>query len=379
VFDVGSLGQVVAAYASLCLVKEGRFELDRPLGENLKTPFLPAAAKPDSITLRHLLTHTSGLSNRIDADDRRLIFPPGERFAYAAMGFSYLTAVISEVAGGEFQSALASLVFRPLAMDSSSYVSEESFRDRLASAHVETWIPMAVFTVLFSAAALVAWVVGFALERWIPFLRVSRGRRLVLLVTAFVTAIAIGSVWPGLSVSLLCAALFLGPVVVIALVWRITRRRPSFRLGALLVVLVLGGYFAGRPVGLPPVDRPEPNAAYSLRSTAKDMGEFLLEWMHPAHLGAELADAMRTPQVEVKPGFSWGLGIGIAHTDRGDALWHWSQDLGFESLLLAYPHSGLGVVVLTNGTGGLSVAAEVAQRAIGGPSPQGWWRLPKAY
>jgi hypothetical protein len=47
--------------------------------------------------------------------------------------------------------------------------------------------------------------------------------------------------------------------------------------------------------------------------------------------------------------------------------------------MVAYPDSGLGVVVLTNAAGGLDVAADVAQRTIGGPSPRDWRRLPKAY
>ena len=76
---------------------------------------------------------------------------------------------------------------------------------------------------------------------------------------------------------------------------------------------------------------------------------------------------------------AWGLGVGLQHTSAGDALWHWGQNPGFESLMVGYPDEQLGVVVLTNGgpgLAGLALARDVAHRAIGGEHGRYWMGVP---
>ena len=64
---------------------------------------------------------------------------------------------------------------------------------------------------------------------------------------------------------------------------------------------------------------------------------------------------------------SWGLGLGIQHSKRGNALWHWGQHLDFQSAMIIYPASGFGVAVCTNSDLlNPDVAIEIAHRALGG-------------
>ena len=86
----------------------------------------------------------------------------------------------------------------------------------------------------------------------------------------------------------------------------------------------------------------------------------------PQHLKPELAVQLRTPQVSAGGNMSWGLGIGILHSDNGDALWQNGQTPGFRSLMVIYPEQQIGVVVLTNSDWGFPLACNVAQRALGG-------------
>ncbi len=83
-------------------------------------------------------------------------------------------------------------------------------------------------------------------------------------------------------------------------------------------------------------------------------------------LHADTASQLRTAQIAINDDFSWGLGVGIQHSDQGDALWQNGITPGFRSLMVIYPEYQWGVVVLTNSDDGLQVASDVAARALGG-------------
>ncbi|MCZ6462797.1 MAG: serine hydrolase [Proteobacteria bacterium] len=87
IFQVASNGKAVAGYAATRLVEQGALELDRALHDYLEVPFLPEGPHRSGITLRRVLSHSAGLSNRVDGEgDRRSRFPPGERFATPVWG-----------------------------------------------------------------------------------------------------------------------------------------------------------------------------------------------------------------------------------------------------------------------------------------------------
>ena len=137
IYQSGSVGKQFTAAAVVLLAEEGRLGLDDPLRRHL--PEGPEAWS--GITLRHLLTHTSGIPDYADStlDYRRdyteddLVrlaarmapeFAPGERWSYSNTGYVLLGAVIRRVTGSFYGDILRDRLFRPLGMRSARIISE---------------------------------------------------------------------------------------------------------------------------------------------------------------------------------------------------------------------------------------------------------------
>jgi CubicO group peptidase (beta-lactamase class C family) len=129
VYEVGSISKQFTAAAIVLLSKEGRLGLDDPI-----TRYLPeGSAVWPSVTIRHLLTHTSGISDEsLDTIDWRkdyaeeelvrlaaaqpLLFPPGESESYSSTGYTLLGVIIHRVTGELYGDLLRDRIFRPLDM-----------------------------------------------------------------------------------------------------------------------------------------------------------------------------------------------------------------------------------------------------------------------
>jgi len=140
VFQSGSVGKQFTAAAVLLLVEDGKLGLDDPI-----TKLLPEGDSVwGGITIRHLLTHTSGIheyeeddSSAVDmrhdygedalvrlAAARPLDFAPGTHWRYSNTGFMLLGVVIHRVSGRFYGDVLADRVFRPLGMRTARVISE---------------------------------------------------------------------------------------------------------------------------------------------------------------------------------------------------------------------------------------------------------------
>ena len=64
VFEIASNSKVITAYLALRLVEEGELSLDEPLSSRLAEPWLPPSEQAERITLRHLASHSSGLTDQ---------------------------------------------------------------------------------------------------------------------------------------------------------------------------------------------------------------------------------------------------------------------------------------------------------------------------
>ncbi len=137
IYQSGSVGKQFTAAAILLLVEDGKLSLDDRLPK-----FFPEA--PESwrdITVRHLLTHTSGIRNYTDeALDRRrdytddelvalaarspLDFAPVTRWSYSNTGYVLLGIIVKKVTGTFYGDLLAERVFRPLGMATARVISE---------------------------------------------------------------------------------------------------------------------------------------------------------------------------------------------------------------------------------------------------------------
>ena len=139
-YRLASVTKQFTAAAILLLIEDGRLALDDRLREWL--PSLPPSNDP--ITIRHLLTHTSGLIDyeevmpedqatqlrdsdvlRLQEGQDRLYFAPGSHYRYSNGGYSLLALIVEKISGQSFQQFLHERIFRPLGMNQTlAYVPE---------------------------------------------------------------------------------------------------------------------------------------------------------------------------------------------------------------------------------------------------------------
>ena len=112
-FPLASVTKPLAALAALVAVEEGAIELDRPVLEYAPTALEPdLAAQLPTMTLRHLLSHASGLA----LDRRRRAAMVGARRIYSNVGFDLVGELVTGATGIDFAGYLAEAVFAPLRM-----------------------------------------------------------------------------------------------------------------------------------------------------------------------------------------------------------------------------------------------------------------------
>ena len=148
IYDLASLTKVVGTTtAMMILFDEGRLELDAPVSK-----YLPAFAggHKDSVTIRHLLTHRSGLpagrdlwrtaknpqEARLMVIDAPLTCKPGSCYIYSDLGADVLGMVIETISGMGLDEFLQKRVFEPLSMTNTYFRPADSLRARVAPTEV---------------------------------------------------------------------------------------------------------------------------------------------------------------------------------------------------------------------------------------------------
>lgn len=135
IFAAASLSKPVFAYAVLQLVDAGKLALDTPLSRHVPD-YVVDDPRAGAVTVRHALSHTSGLPNwRTAGSPLRTHFPPGERFSYSGEGFVWLQRVVEVVTGEPLDATLRRLIFAPLGMSRSSYTWQPAFAGNYADPH----------------------------------------------------------------------------------------------------------------------------------------------------------------------------------------------------------------------------------------------------
>jgi CubicO group peptidase (beta-lactamase class C family) len=377
IFEVASLGKVVAAYSALQFIEKDKLSLDDSISSMAPEPwFLPEDAGW-AITLRQLLSHTSGLSNNSNRIDKNLSFPPGQEFAYSGVGYYYLQQVMEQISGKEINDLVDENIFTPIGMDQSSFLGMQG---QVASGHIRYWIPLVAY-LLLSLVIFGGWTILVSIysritsNNWIP-------RRKTLIIFLAIS-ICLASVLPflagwsylrlislcGLIFSVICAAgVILGRFLLLRFLP--TQKPVLYKVlvsgWTFLIVLVFILQSRHMAVPVPQWNPSRSNVAYTMRSTAPNLARFLIELDAPENISSSEIEEMLTPQVTVNQDISWGLGVGIQHSKYGKSIWHWGANRGFQSMMVFYPDNGIGIVVLTNSDNGLSLAKDVAQLALGG-------------
>ncbi|MGH7679490.1 MAG: serine hydrolase domain-containing protein [Gemmatimonadaceae bacterium] len=122
VFEAASLSKPVFAYVALQLAAERALDLDRPLKDYVPLP--ATDARSNSITARHVLSHSTGWRNWRNNMSQALVadFEPGSRFGYSGEGFYYLQRVVEKVTDTGILTLTRDRVFKPFGMARSSYM-----------------------------------------------------------------------------------------------------------------------------------------------------------------------------------------------------------------------------------------------------------------
>lgn len=155
VFGIGSLTKPFTATAILLLRAEGKLDLDDSI-----TAFLPDYdTHGQTITMRHLLTHTSGIPNfvtlpefwandiahdhshaeiRAKFEHLPLWFAPGERYSYNNSAYCLLGMVIETLSGMPYGAFIRERIFEPLDMRDSYYLGPQAVIPRRAEGYAAT-------------------------------------------------------------------------------------------------------------------------------------------------------------------------------------------------------------------------------------------------
>jgi hypothetical protein len=125
VFKIGSITKIWTATLVHQLVTEGVLDLDRPVRDHLPEFRLSDQAATESVTPRHLLTHTSGLAANHFAPARGIgefvatladeehLLPPGTTHSYSNSGFVVLGRLVEVLRGKPFHDVRAQCRGRP--------------------------------------------------------------------------------------------------------------------------------------------------------------------------------------------------------------------------------------------------------------------------
>jgi CubicO group peptidase (beta-lactamase class C family) len=154
VFQIGSVTKVWTASLVMQLVDEGAADLDAPVRRYLPEFAVVDAEASETVTVRHLLTHTGGFDGDLFEDTGRgddalakflaflhtgasQVTAPGELFSYCNTGYCVLGALVAKLrGGGTWESVLRERLIAPLGVTHMALLAEEAILFRAAAGHI---------------------------------------------------------------------------------------------------------------------------------------------------------------------------------------------------------------------------------------------------
>jgi CubicO group peptidase (beta-lactamase class C family) len=153
VFQIGSITKVFTTTLLMQLAGQGRLDLDAPLASVLPELSLSAAGATEQITVRHLITHSSGIDGDLFDDygcgagnvaryvagcsRLALIHPAGATMSYCNSGFVIAGRIIEVLTGAGWDEALRRGLIGPLGLQRTVTLPEEAIRFRAAFGHLD--------------------------------------------------------------------------------------------------------------------------------------------------------------------------------------------------------------------------------------------------
>src|SRR6266851_968832 len=160
-FQVGSITKIWTATMIMQLIDEGLLSLDTTVSEALPGTRLGAGDVGDQVTVRHLLTHASGIDGDIFTDTGRgddcveryvgllaeaaSTFPAGAAYSYCNSGYVLLGRIIEVLDGQSWDESLRERLTSPLSVTQTVTLPEEAILHRAAVGHHSCGTPVDVW------------------------------------------------------------------------------------------------------------------------------------------------------------------------------------------------------------------------------------------
>ncbi|WLD92813.1 serine hydrolase [Alkalihalobacillus sp. AL-G] len=150
IFDLASISKIFTTTAAMKLYEEGYFELDDPVAK-----YIPEFAQngKDDVTIRQLMTHTSGFKAWIplytqgkSREDRlQIVFEyplanaPGTTYTYSDLNMITLGALIERLSGQRLDRFVKEKITEPLGMTDTMYNPPLELKHRIAATEYQPW------------------------------------------------------------------------------------------------------------------------------------------------------------------------------------------------------------------------------------------------
>ncbi|UCF64655.1 MAG: serine hydrolase [bacterium] len=157
VFHMASISKSFVSVAIMQLVEKNKLELDRPI-----VSYLPYFKLDDErykkITVRHIISHKSGIPDVEDEEDydwenpqydslaaerfvrslsnRKLLFNPGEKRRYSNLAYDILADLILKVTGLAFETYMEENIFKPVEMNNTTFLKKKVTQELATSPHI---------------------------------------------------------------------------------------------------------------------------------------------------------------------------------------------------------------------------------------------------
>ncbi|HEV3202123.1 MAG TPA: serine hydrolase domain-containing protein [Bryobacteraceae bacterium] len=150
IFAIASMSKPITGSAVMMLQDEGKLSIEDPVAK-----FIPqlgelklADGRPATITLKHMMTHTSGMGEATPQESeaakkledlmeafasKPVAFPPGSAWKYCQSGINSLCRVVEVVSGMTFPEFLERRLFAPIGMKSTTFYPTERQLPRLVT------------------------------------------------------------------------------------------------------------------------------------------------------------------------------------------------------------------------------------------------------
>jgi CubicO group peptidase (beta-lactamase class C family) len=156
IFEAGSLGEPLYAYAVLRLGSEGHFNPGEPLTTYLPLPYVrdldPLSTSPATeplydpalaqVTAIRVMNHTSGFPDWAHNQHLRLPSAPGQKWAYSNESYLYLQHATEHATGETFDDFVSRSILRPAGMLRTRFTWQEAYTGEIATGYDRAGVPV---------------------------------------------------------------------------------------------------------------------------------------------------------------------------------------------------------------------------------------------